>query len=127
MMWIKPALAGVAAAAVSAAITWLYLVSVTIDDGLEGLIYLPILSAAMIAISARAGWRDQDWKWARAAALGAVLATSGFLLAFAIYRGDISLARDAIGASLVVAVFPFTGAFVGWGLATFIRRRRTNA
>jgi hypothetical protein len=124
MTWMKPVLAGVASVAVAGAATWVYLRSITIDDGLEGLIYLPILSVAMIAITARAGWRGHEWAWARSAALGAAGATSLFLLALAVHRSDATLARAAIGASLVVAVFPFTGAVIGWGLATWLRRHR---
>ncbi len=124
MTWIRPALAGAVAAAVSAGLTRLYLATITIDDGLEGLIYLPILGVLMIMITAHGGWNARAWPWARAAAIGAVAATSVFLFALAAYREDALLARAAIGASVIVAVFPFTGALIGWGLSTFLRRHR---
>ena len=121
---MKPVLAGIVSAAVAGGATWIYLRSITIDDGLEGLVYLPFLSLLMIAITAHAGWRGRSWAWARSAALGAAGATSVFLLALAAHRSDATLARAAIGASLIVAVFPFTGAVIGWGVATWLRRRQ---
>ncbi len=122
MGWIKPALVGAGAAAVSGGATWMYLASITVDDGLEGLVYLPILGVVMLLICGRAGWRQLPWAWARAAALGSVVATAMLLLSLSVYRGDALLARAAVGASVVVAAFPFTGAVIGWGLSTWVKR-----
>ena len=122
MTWIKPALVGVAGATGSAGATWLYLASITIDDGLEGLIYLPILGAVLAVIGGWAGSRGMPWSWPRTAALGSAGATLVFLLALAAYRSDGTLARAALAASAVVAVFPFTGAIIGWGLTSWIKR-----
>jgi len=88
------------------------------------LIYLPILGVVMALMSGRAGWRGSPWSWPRASALGATAATSAFLLVLSAYRQDALLARAALGASIIVAVFPFTGALIGWGLATWCKRSR---
>jgi hypothetical protein len=122
MGWIKPALVGAGAAAVSGGATWLYLASITLDDGLEGLVYLPILGVVMLVICGLAGWRQLPWGWARTAAIGSVVTTAIVLLGLSAYRGDALLARAAVGVSVVVAAFPFTGAVIGWGLATWVKR-----
>lgn len=124
MGWIKPALVGAGAAVVSGAATWLYLASITIDDGLEGLVYLPILGVVMLLICGRAGWHQLPWGWARSAAIGSVVATAVLLLGLSVYRGDAFLARAAVGVTVVVAAFPFTGAVIGWGLASWVKREQ---
>jgi UDP-N-acetylenolpyruvoylglucosamine reductase len=47
--------AGMVIAAIAIGCTWAYLASITIDDGLEGLIFLPLLGAAgvVVALAAR--------------------------------------------------------------------------
>ena len=124
MTWIKPAGAGVGAAIFAGIATWIYLNSITIDDGLEALAFLPILGAAMVVIGAAAGWRHLPWAWPRTASLGASGVVLVGLLALAAKRGELLLAEASIATTAFVAAFTMTGSIVGWSLGTWASRWR---
>ncbi len=59
-------------------ITFIYLRSITIDDGLEALIFIPITGALFAVAGALGGWRGRTGMWTIGLALG-----SGALLIIA--------------------------------------------
>ena len=126
MTWIKPAGAGVGAAIFAGLITWLYLRSITIDDGLEALAFLPILAGAMVVIGASAGWRRLPWAWPRTASIGASGVVLIGLLGLAVKRQELLLAEASIATTALVAAFTMTGSIIGWSLGTWVSRGRQS-
>jgi hypothetical protein len=56
-------LAGAAAGGLAVSVLWLYLSSITIDDGLEGLALLPIVVGVAALFGVLAGWKGMSWAW----------------------------------------------------------------
>ena len=126
MTWIKPAGAGVGAAVFAGLATWVYLRSITIDDGLEALAFLPILGLAMVVIGAVAGWRGLPWAWPLTASLGASGAVLIGLLCLAAKRQELLLAEASVATTAFVAAFTMTGSIIGWSLGTWGSRNRQS-
>jgi len=78
-------LIGAALATVAAALTFAYLSSITIDDGLEALIFIPIIGVLFTSAGAFGGWRGRTWSWVMGHSLGlALISAFAILLPFAI-------------------------------------------
>lgn len=73
-------LIGTAFAAVAAALTFAYLSSITIDDGLEALIFIPIIGVLFTAAGAFGGRRERTWGWVMGQSLGLALILALVLL-----------------------------------------------
>lgn len=54
---------GGAIALMTGLLTWLYLASITIDDGLEALIFVPIAGVLFGAAGMTGGWRGRTLTW----------------------------------------------------------------
>lgn len=78
MRWVGPLSSGVAGAVIAGLASWIYLASIEIDDGLEALMFLPILAVVLLAIGTMAGLRRADMSWPALAALGSVATTAFF-------------------------------------------------
>jgi len=83
-------LTGIALTLVSAAITFAYLSSITINDGLEALIFIPIIGLLFTATGSLGGWRGRTWNWVIGQAIGFAVLVSLFLLVTSV----ISMATD---------------------------------
>ena len=117
--------AGLLIAAITVGSTWVYLASIEIDDGLEGVIFLPILAgaSALVALGARA------WSGRFRPILGSVAACVGVavaLITLAWTRGGPSAA--SLFALTVVVLLPLTlfGVAAGTIVADAIRRTRND-
>lgn len=78
-------LIGTALASISAALTFAYLSSITIDDGLESLIFIPIVGVLFTSAGAFGGWRGRTWGWVMGQSLGlALILAMVILVPFAI-------------------------------------------
>jgi len=122
--WFKPACVGGGAAIFAGTATWIYLKSITVDDGLEALVFLPILGIAMVVIGAIAGRRGLPWSWPRSASLGASGVALIGLLGLAAKRQELRLAEASIATTAFVAAFAMTGSIIGWSLGQGWRSRR---
>ena len=56
---MKAAIVGFLAALGSAIVTAVYLASIRVDDGLEALLFLPVLGVLLALTAAWAGWLEQ--------------------------------------------------------------------
>ena len=117
---MNPSIWGSAAAGVAGIVTAAYLASITIDDGLEALVFLPVLGGLLALAGLRAGWRGHAIAWPVQAGLAATGATLAAVLIVALATSDPMLFGAAIGASVVVATFAVTGALVGWGAGALL-------
>ena len=122
MSWIRPLLTGVAGALIAAAVTWVYLSSITIDDGLEALMFLPILGVALVALGTIAGLRQRDKTWPALVALGSVQTTALYLIVRAIARREAALALASLTASSFIGVFALGATFAGWAFGRWVKR-----
>ena len=78
-------LTGIALTLVAAALTFAYLSSITIDDGLEALIFIPIIGLLFTGTGSLGGWRGRRWNWVIGQAIGfAVLVSLFFVVTFVI-------------------------------------------
>ena len=66
---------------VAGLLTYLYLSSITINDGLEALIFVPIVGVLFSAAGATGGWRGRDmtWGWGLAAGAAATMVLAELL------------------------------------------------
>ncbi len=78
-------LTGIVLTLVAAALTFAYLSSITINDGLEALIIIPIIGLLFTGAGSLGGWRGRTWNWVIGQAIGfAVLVSLFFLVTFVI-------------------------------------------
>ena len=112
------------AALVSTVFTAIYLALIEVDDGLEALLYLPLLGAMLTIVAGLAGWRGRSARWPLNATLGATASTAIVLLLIAAVSRDITFVDAAAGTFVVVAGVALTGAFVGWAVGDLLGRYR---
>lgn len=117
---MNPSIWGSAAAGVPGIVTAAYLASITIDDGLEALVFLPVLAGLLALAGLRSGWRGHAIAWPVQAGLAATVATLAAVLIVALANGNPRLLLASIGASAVVATFATTGGVVGWGAGALL-------
>ncbi len=122
MSSIKPLLTGVIGALIAATTTWVYLASITIDDGLEALMFVPILVAVLVTLGTIAGLRRRSTSWPAFVALGAVATTTLYLLSLAAVRRNSTLAFASVATSTLVGGLAFGASFVGWAFGTWVKR-----
>jgi hypothetical protein len=128
---------------VTGLLTYLYLSSITIDDGLEGLIFVPIAGVLFSAAGVTGGWRGRSMTWGWGLAAGAtatmVLGELLWLIVWLVTRrtrlpeGDplsaplelFSLIALA-GTSTVVSIAGFVVilSMLGWFIGSTARGRR---
>ena len=78
-------LIGTALAVAAAALTFAYLSSITIDDGLEALIFIPIICVLFISAGAFGGRKGRTWNWVIGQSIGlAFIMALAILVPFAI-------------------------------------------
>lgn len=116
------ALAGVGEAALATVATVAYLATTEVDDGLEALVFLPVLAVLGAVFAAVAGWRRRDLRWPVVSALAAAAAAVAGLMVSAGTEGDGDLARSALGAGVVILMFAVVGSVLGWVLGAGVRR-----
>lgn len=111
-------IAGIAIGSTSA-----YLSSIEIDDGLEGLIFLPILSAAsiLVALAARS-WSDQFRP-----VLGAVAACVGVAVAATVHAWSRSAGPSVLPLYTLTVLLFFPLALVGVAVGTAVGDHLRNA
>ncbi len=115
--------AGLLIAAITVGSTWAYLSSIEIDDGLEGMIFLPILLVAstVVGLGARA------WSGRFRPILGSVAACVGIavaLTALAWSRGGPSAASLFTLAAVVLLPLTLSGVATGTVVGDGFRRGR---
>lgn len=136
-------LLGAALAILAAAITVAYLSWITIDDGLEALIFVPIVGVLFISAGAFGGRRGRTWNWVMGQSLGfAVVVTLVLLVPFVVaivfdwsnMRTGGPFLREpwTYGTIMVVSTISTVGtitgcttacATVGWLTGSSLRRR----
>ena len=116
--------AGLLIAGIAIESTWAYLSSIVIDDGLEGLIFIPVLGLAgfLVALAAR------SWSGQFRPLVGAVTACVGVALAATVdaWSRSAGLSVLPVYALTVLMFLPVTlvGAAVGTALGDLLRNAR---
>ena len=99
---LQAVVAGVGAAVLATALTWGYLSSITIDDGLEGLVFLPLLAVACGIVSVPVGWRHTSIAGPATIAGVAVATATVVLAAHGASRGGPPLASTVVVGAVVL-------------------------
>ena len=97
---------GLLAAAVASVTFWLYRSSIPFGerDGLEGVVFLPILFCTSILATLVAGWRRTSVSWPLVCATVACLAIAVALIAWGTTRGGPPVLESAV--LIVLLVYP---------------------
>ena len=143
----KGAAVGIGVSSVGAALTAAYLASITIDDGLEALIGVPIIAVLFVGVGALGGWRGRTWRWvlgmavACAALIGAVVIIPTFwmlLVASHEKPSDFGISESGawvIAGMVIVSTISTVGTIaggvlacgaVGWASGGWFRQRRSG-
>ncbi len=122
MTWIRPLLTGVVGALIAGVVTWAYLSSITVDDGLEALMFLPILGVVLVALGVIAGLHRRNKSWPALVALGSVQTTAIYLISRAIARRELVLALASLTTSSFIGVLALAATFAGWAFGSWIKR-----
>lgn len=125
------AIAGVASPLVAATATYLYLRAITLDDGLETLVFFPILGLAVALASGLSTW-GLDGYWRTVAGL---VVTTGATAATAILVLLLNLSADAqppsplvvLSVSTFASGFAIVGCLIGCGTTALASRARARS
>jgi len=118
----EPIVAGAIEATVSILATIVYLSAIEIDDGLEALMFLPILGVVSLVAGIAAGSRGADIAWPAVAGVSAAVCTALVIAAVGLLTLNWLAASATLSAALVVGGFALCGGLVGWALGRGVRR-----
>lgn len=134
---------GVVITLVAALITFVYLRSITIDDGLEALIFFPTTFVLFLIAGAVGGWKGRTMMWTIGVSVGsgALLVVGETILLISILRNRSSSWGDHFGSDAEVTLitviggistvgmligYSFIAGIVGWLPANRLRRRQLD-
>ena len=118
----EPIVAGATEVVVSILATAVYLSVIEIDDGLEALMFLPILGIVSFTVGVAAGSKRADIGWPAIAGISAGACAALVFAGVGILTLNWLAASVTLGAAFVVAGFGLCGGYAGWALGRGLRR-----
>jgi hypothetical protein len=118
----EPIVAGAIEVVVSILATAVYLSAIEIDDGLEALMFLPILGAVSVLAGIASGSRGADARWPTAAGLSAGVCTALVIGGIGAVTLNWLAVTTTLNVAFIVAALALGGSFAGWALGRGLRR-----
>ena len=115
-------LAGIVECALSIAITAIYLSMIEIDDGLEALMFIPVMAAVSVPAALVAGWKGARSQWPIVAGMAAAATAFVAVLLLGANAGNSPDASLALSFSAIVFVLAGGGSCVGYVVGSIARR-----
>jgi hypothetical protein len=118
----EPMVAGAGEVVLSILATAVYLSAIDIDDGLEALMFLPILAVVSFSVGIATGSKGADAGWPAIAGISAGACTALVIAGIGLLTLNWLAATSTITVAVVVAALALAGGFVGWALGRGLRR-----